>query len=185
MYEHVHKYTHRQLKSWKPEVNDSPQENPQLMETCPHLDVNQLKSLCIRHLELPVGQIALCWFMTLIISSQHGGQWWLSLKTSGIKICRGKSPTQMCPGNENTTQLICIHAVCLNWANLPLHYHHPHLQPHQKSKNDGYNWKYIGSLTQLPKLNQFIETADHLDSPLLQHIGASVFSLLARVIWQT
>ena len=47
------------------------------------------------------------------------------------------------------------------------------------------NWKYIGSLKQLPKLSQFIETTDHLDSPLLQHIGASVFSLLARVIWQT
>ena len=47
------------------------------------------------------------------------------------------------------------------------------------------NWEYIGSLKQLPKLSQFIETTDHLDSPLLQHIGASVFSLLARVIWQT
>ena len=38
-----------------------------------------------------------------------------------------KSPTQICPGNENTTQLIWIHAVCLDWADLLLHYHLPHL----------------------------------------------------------
>ena len=30
--------------------------------------------------------------------------------------CCIKSPTQLCPGNENTTQLIWIQAVCLDWT---------------------------------------------------------------------
>ena len=44
-----------------------------------------------------------------------------------ILWCFGKSPTQICPSNENTTQLIWIHAVRLDWADLLLHYHLPHL----------------------------------------------------------
>ena len=44
-----------------------------------------------------------------------------------LHICCSKSPTQICPSNENTTQLIWIHAVCLDWAILPLHYHLPNL----------------------------------------------------------
>ena len=46
---------------------------------------------------------------------------------SWIPWCCAKSPSQICPGNENTTQLIWIHAVRLDWADLPLHYHLPHL----------------------------------------------------------
>jgi hypothetical protein len=38
-----------------------------------------------------------------------------------------KSPTQICPSNGNTTQLISIHAVHLKWAGLQLHYHVQHL----------------------------------------------------------
>ena len=37
--------------------------------------------------------------------------------------CCHKSPTQICPSNENTTQLIWICTMCLDWADLPLHYH--------------------------------------------------------------
>ena len=43
-------------------------------------------------------------------------------------ICCGKSPTQISLGNENTTHLIWLHAVCLDWAVLPLHYHLPHIR---------------------------------------------------------
>jgi len=42
--------------------------------------------------------------------------------------CWGKSPTQISPGNENTTKLVTIHVSCLDWADLPLHYHLPHIR---------------------------------------------------------
>ena len=42
-------------------------------------------------------------------------------------FCCGKSPTQICPGNENMTQLIWIHTLCLDWTDLLLHYHLSHL----------------------------------------------------------
>ena len=42
-------------------------------------------------------------------------------------MCCSKSPTQICPGSENTTQLIWVHAVHLYWTDLPLHYHPPQL----------------------------------------------------------
>ena len=35
--------------------------------------------------------------------------------------CCSKSPTQICPANENKTQLILIHAVHLDWADLPIY----------------------------------------------------------------
>ena len=35
--------------------------------------------------------------------------------------------SQIYPGNENTTQLIGKYAVYLDWADLLLHYHLPHL----------------------------------------------------------
>ena len=42
-------------------------------------------------------------------------------------MCCSKSPTQISRGNENSTQLTWIQAVHLDWADLPLHYHLPHL----------------------------------------------------------
>ena len=42
-------------------------------------------------------------------------------------MCCSKSPTQISPGSENTTQFIWLHAVRLDWTDLPLHYHLPPL----------------------------------------------------------
>jgi hypothetical protein len=42
--------------------------------------------------------------------------------------------------------------------------------PIRNPRTTDINWKYIGSLKQLPELSQSIEMADHLDSPLLQHM---------------
>jgi hypothetical protein len=37
-----------------------------------------------------------------------------------IAMCSSKSPTQICTGNEKTTKLIWIHALYLDWADLPV-----------------------------------------------------------------
>lgn len=37
-------------------------------------------------------------------------------------FCCGKSPTQISPGKDNTTQLLWIQAASLDWIDLPLHY---------------------------------------------------------------
>jgi hypothetical protein len=41
-------------------------------------------------------------------------------------FCCNKPQIKICPSNENTTQLIWIHAVHLDWLDLLLHYHIPH-----------------------------------------------------------
>jgi hypothetical protein len=53
--------------------------------------------------------------------------------------CCDKSPAQICPSNKNTTQLIWIHAVCLDWADWPLYYHLLHLwDPLELSVSPGH-----------------------------------------------
>lgn len=89
MPELVHKYTQRgrRLKSRKPEVSDSPQGNPPLIETCPHLDVKQLKSFCI----WLSGAVETPGHTVLIYDPNHRQPtWWSGLVateevTSGIK----------------------------------------------------------------------------------------------------
>ena len=44
-----------------------------------------------------------------------------------IVMCSIKSPTQICPVNEKKLNFIWIDVLCLDWMNLPLHYHPPHL----------------------------------------------------------
>ena len=42
-------------------------------------------------------------------------------------VCCSKSRIQISPSQENMSQLIGIHAVYLDWADLPIHYHLPQL----------------------------------------------------------
>lgn len=41
-------------------------------------------------------------------------------------LCCSKSPNQICPSNENTTQIRWLDALRLVWADLLLQYHLPH-----------------------------------------------------------
>ena len=56
---------------------------------------------------------------------------------------------------------------------------------HHNPRMNKINWKYIGKPTHLPKLSLFKQTHYHLDSSLLQYIGAYIFSQLGMVFWQT
>jgi hypothetical protein len=61
-----------------------------------------------------------------LITSQWNSK--TEIGTTIVGYSCGNLPTQICRSNENTTQLIWMPAGHLDWADLPLHYHLPHLR---------------------------------------------------------